>query len=235
MENILKIYNFKYKVQFNNFIREIIKEFKDDEISSSSHEIMDETQRTYNIYDVVLQLFKINKSYYDEPEKFIFSTKKLNGDECPLTRTETFRPYFFNKKRCKWETWSYTKCFNPETNLQKIKKAFRSEVNNQIEIFRSLTSKKCAVCFCSVGEYHGNKEYDVDHVGLSFKTILENYCDEMKIDLSTLDFYNDQYSLRYRLSDELLLCNWIDYHEHHAELQILCIDCHRNKSNDNEL
>lgn len=136
---------------------------------------------------------------------------------------ENYRPHFQLYPQGKWYTYSLNKCFTGRnmTLNQIVSNAFRYAVSGQINAFRS-TCNSCVLC----GRFTG--DFEVDHTKINFSHLVDNFMDDTKTNINMVKL--TRRGIHFDLEEEGYKTRWLEYHKEHATLQLLCVDCHLNKT-----
>ena len=125
------------------------------------------------------------------------------------------------------------KCFpgkHETSDNDKISRAFRNVVKSQIQNVRDTKAPVCENCGASAERLGGH----MDHKDESFKNLTTKFIDKnqykhehlisfIKEDDATADGF-------YVFFDNGLKEKWLQFHEQHASLQLLCTECHDQKT-----
>ena len=112
----------------------------------------------------------------------------------------------------------------------KVSNAFRNAVREQSLSFRSTKNAICEKCGAKAERLDG----EVDHKYDSFKKLIEKFISEkeyeveylssvIKEELATADGFHV-------FTDPQLKEEWAQFHKQHASLQLLCTECHKEKT-----
>jgi beta-galactosidase beta subunit len=145
------------------------------------------------------------------------------------------KPYhmYFNVDNYR-DSFSYNDCITGKSKNKTYDflACLRSSIEPQIKNFRkNQSSYKCVSCNTN----DDNIKYEVDHVK-PFKQIYNEFMKTIEeIDPNDFKMIYDskKHRLMFDLSDDYtksLHDLWIDFHNENADLQILCISCHINKT-----
>ena len=128
------------------------------------------------------------------------------------------------------ETFSWKDCASQKwkTPEQKLYKAFRTTIDPQIINFHSTTPEICAHC----GK---QTKCSVDHKNPTFKKLTLDFLALNTLPVPTI------FAKKPKTNEEIFADtdndfnnNWIQYHQKNAVLQLLCDECHKEKTvNDN--
>ena len=99
--------------------------------------------------------------------------------------------------------------------------AFRSSIRPQIREFKTKIVSKCAICDCS-------GFLECDHVS-RFRDLMREFLSQ-RADVPT-DFDYDLSGWKFKLVDLQFEAQWLEFHEAHAQLRLLCPSCHLKHSN----
>lgn len=115
---------------------------------------------------------------------------------------------------------SYNLCIKGKEITKKTNtlNAMRNAIRNDIKEFKLNAIQKCNVCEIV------NVNFDCDHYGKEFKEISENFIDKYGVCNS---FKNDSFFTCF--DDDEYNEKWIQYHSSNATLQLLCVNCHKEK------
>ena len=119
-----------------------------------------------------------------------------------------------------FEAWSWVKAIDGYNFSKNVTQALRQAVKKQINAYASEASKHCAKC--------GTTELlSVDHKTKSFTKIAA----EFRVKFPQLDYYitNELDGSGWRLKSSAVELLWQQYHEQHADYQILCRSCNSRK------
>ncbi len=123
-------------------------------------------------------------------------------------------------------SWVYCCKFNKRTQLSKISVLFRCAIINDIKIFRNSSELKC--CICKTEDT--SKIYHTDHFNPSFAILRDNF---LKITTKPMPTSSNQcpiyYTSTFKKEDYELEQEWVEYHNKHCNLQILCSKCNITK------
>lgn len=129
----------------------------------------------------------------------------------------------------KEETFSWNKCVDrkdDDTYNFKLSSACRVSINEQREECW-YNNDKCNIC----QKPKINREFDIDHNNKEFCDIFEEFNNNWK-GKKPNKFNKDPITCQYIFcqDDELYKSDFQKFHKEKAELQLLCKDCHKNKT-----
>ena len=114
-----------------------------------------------------------------------------------------------------------------KNNGDKLREACRTSIHYQIKE-TWCNSIKCFTC----GKIKTNEEkFEIDHYTNEFCKIYDNFIKQNKLKIPD-DFHSNstsQYSFKYENKD--FQKSFEEFHKKEADLELLCYDCHRIKSN----
>jgi len=105
----------------------------------------------------------------------------------------------------------------PTTKTQTLT-SMRYAIHNDIQMFKNQAEHKCNHCGLQY------LKFDCDHYGMEFKEISESF-----IKLNGLCNTFSSESIFTCFGDQKYKKEWIKYHNLKAQLQLLCVECHKNK------
>ena len=113
-----------------------------------------------------------------------------------------------------------------ERHFNSVKAAMRSGISSQLKSFRE-SVKYPRVCYLTGKTIRKGMKTDIDHVGLSFSEIADNFLRENSLKYVDLPLIGPPTAKRFRDSD--LWDSWRDYHEENAKYAIVCASANRSK------
>jgi len=126
--------------------------------------------------------------------------------------------------------WMFT-CFGTgvlmnENKMHRVKQAARKAVEIHKKNFRNHTKPNCNRCGVEV---HG-LDAEVDHKDPTFITLFNNFFNNYDREdiLSTVG--KAPYEDIWYFTNIKMQNNWIKYHLNNCNLQLLCVNCHKNKT-----
>jgi len=121
------------------------------------------------------------------------------------------------------EHFSWNKCCNQkeDTPLQKLIKACRVSIKSQILKMSAMRMMGCNEC-------RTLRNLQVDHFN-DFKEIFNAFLLINPVIPQTFNSDLNTCEVIFKEEDKLFEKNFQDFHEQNALLQLLCIDCHKNK------
>lgn len=186
---------------------------------------------------------KIHKTH----DKYSFFVSLLNNHPNCLTKIGSGIDYFYIQPNPLIEkyfqtmikrtdgtnvdfSWVHCCQFKDKTDVDKLLRAMRYAIKDDIIRFKKQSQLKCVQCQSEDELY---EDFHVDHDNPSFKTLKDNFlqatdkliptsftdCNKYKLTM----FTNDSNSNAFKKE-------WIEYHNNHCNLQILCRDCNLRKT-----
>ena len=219
--------NFKTKMKAYKFFRNLITETNNNNLNFLE-DVIDLTEETALKNSHVINLFE---NYVTDGDWYGRKTKGKDIKNFVLIKDEYGnRCLGFKLQDDSIESItakSYLTCFGKgtQTNDEKLHSAMRYEVKYQSEKYRENHQhiQECYDCPCP-------KEagLDVDHV-IPYKKIVDSFFaihnkEEFKKSMS-----KEVQGLYWRLREDHRKI-WTAYHEQHAKFQLLCKECHKNKT-----
>lgn len=163
----------------------------------------------------------------------LFKRNPYKGHYTP-TSFRFEKPYhmYFTTKSGYEDSFGYNFCIDqiPSSKKSDLNQCLRSTIEPQILAFGNKTRcTPCAICL-ELSDRH-----EIDHVIPFKKLCIDFQKTERNIDMELFKVKNDKdkHRLIFDLSDaytKSLHDHWYEYHENVAELQKLCIACHKNKT-----
>lgn len=121
-------------------------------------------------------------------------------------------------------SWRHCCEFKPRPPDFNLTNAMRAAISGAVIEFKLHSESVCQICKTK------EEPFDVDHEDPSFKTLKNNFLEETKLEKPTVfDDCPIYHRAIFRDEDEEFMNEWIQYHNQHCKLQILCKDCHRKK------
>lgn len=149
-------------------------------------------------------------SFHEDAER------KLQGLTDIIIKKSSFGQNCFHIiKGDKLEDISYRKCFNKESEKQKINRALRHEINHQISDFRnSINIFECDICKKNLKGIL----FHIDHK-IKFKDLANEFLEkEGKIETISINYCR-------KIVDQEVKQRWTDFHFKNAVLRPLCVRC----------
>ena len=121
------------------------------------------------------------------------------------------------------DSFSYKKCITGKdfSKLQITKNAMRSSILPQLIEFKTNSENVCNLCKTS------STKYEIDHSSPTFNELVNLFMIDYPI--LPLIFAKNNFNQDTFLDDCEYKKNWEQYHKDKANLQLLCIPCHREK------
>ena len=123
--------------------------------------------------------------------------------------------------------FSWNDCCNgvDKNSYCKLKEACRTSIQDQVKD-TWCHSKTCSIC----GKYKTNQDkFEIDHA-IEFCQLFDEFITQNKIAIPT-DFDSNQTSqYMFKLDDIAFQQSFQQFHEKEAKLQLLCYECHRQKT-----
>jgi len=126
--------------------------------------------------------------------------------------------------------WIFT-CFGTgvlmdENKMHRVKQAARKAVEIQKKDFRNITKPNCNKCGFEV---HG-LEAEVDHKDPTFTNLFKNFFKKFDEELLINNITKTKTEDIWYFSNDKIKKEWQEYHQKNAVLQLLCKNCHKNKT-----
>jgi hypothetical protein len=176
--------------------------------------------------EFILELLKYHPEY---KEKTKFGVKGIVVRTYPLKKdTKQFRIITDDGREIEF---SYLKCIYPKTHKQKVMRAFREAIADQIIEFKKKYFKKNKPAKCQVSRkpitwYNCH----VDHV-IPFKVLVEQFLKEHNLTFDDIEIEDSPIENRPpRIKDENLRHAWQEFHKKHAILRVVAPDIHKDLS-----
>lgn len=124
-------------------------------------------------------------------------------------------------------SWVYCCQFKERTPTFNLIRSMRSAISDDIIKYKRTHSLTCNYCKTNTEVY---ENYHVDHDSPSFQTLKDNFLQltTKQIPTSFTDCKKNHYAI-FKEADVDFKKDWVDYHNNHCNLQILCRDCNLRK------
>jgi 5-methylcytosine-specific restriction endonuclease McrA len=205
--------NFKTKKELHEYTKKLIEKKSVCEISNLD-----------NDYDFFLSLYSrkpSHKDYVESIRKFKINLNPIDNKPNHLSCIDkNGKEFIFSWRKC---------CDGSDTkNEDKLIDACRTSIKEQTMNFWS-NSYECVEC----GKLKNNEKFEVDHI-IEFSNIYKNFiteCNEKNIQIPN-DFDSHPVTSQYmfKKSDNIFMQEFQSYHREKSMLQLLCYDCHKNKT-----
>lgn len=189
-----------------------LKQYLLDTVKNTYGVIITPEHKEYDFFcDMIDRHYEIK---VEEGMRFVVHTEQDYGlspertkSRTPYRRSEPHRCYVYRPSKQDWESFSlFVKCVNGRDDSEHTKKMKRYRESVAKQVKGQWLSKKWACEFCGSG-----KLLELDHHPTTFVEIVKNYEEQ----------------------DEPGGISFESYHEKNATYRVLCQQCHRNISNNN--
>ena len=124
-------------------------------------------------------------------------------------------------------SWVYCCEFKKRPHARDLSNAMRYAISNDIKDFRNKSALICSYCKLDTGV---ELDYHVDHDDPPFRKLKDDFLKENTLKIPTTFASHEYWFLTiFREDDKAFKNSWIDYHNKHCKLQILCKTCNLKK------
>jgi hypothetical protein len=116
-----------------------------------------------------------------------------------------------------------------EKHYNSVKSAMRGGISSQLRDFRSSVELP-VVCYLTGKKIRPGMKVDVDHVGISFSELADNFLANKSLKYSEVSLEGPPTAKRFR--DKELWNEWRDFHEEFARLALACASANRSKGSE---
>ena len=128
-----------------------------------------------------------------------------------------------NSRACQTpKSWNPTK--TPRTHHQKLRRALRNALDEQIAIFKKSAQDVCEIC-------RSSEDLTADHFPEPFEALALSFLSTLPTQEETPVAFRES---RIRLQDASLEQRWVEHHRANAHLCTLCRSCNSRSSRQRE-